>query len=251
MASKWVVVIVVLCTTLEVVVSQRPPHWSHQYKHPRRSLLSTTEEEDEDMAPDYQPKEEENCNLTALEQLAQSTYCRPRMDFEILSRPNDHSILYPEAVRVERCSGGCFGAVTCSAVTMENVTVPVIRFNMAEGGTLQCTEVTVVRHKTCHCGCTKKESDCGEYQHYNRDTCSCECTNDAEKERCRPLSPPMRWNSYWCFCQCPEWHSCGSPQDYFDQDLCSCQPFMTNLPDAKMILNVMKPLEWTKLPPPL
>ncbi|XP_064465533.1 uncharacterized protein LOC135377185 isoform X2 [Ornithodoros turicata] len=218
MGSTRVTVFLTLFSVLVVCVSQTPKYWDRQYAYSRYRGPEPPRLERQHPIPTLTYKSHDRCNLTAVQVLVQTTYCRPRMEYETLLSPYLHSAVYPEVVRVDRCSGGCFGMVTCYPGYTENVTVPVLLFNLVEGGTLQCAKMTVLRHKNCKCDCILQPRDCTVYQWYNKDSCGCECGKFTEKSRCLSDTRLIwEWDERKCKCECRHKLEC-STSNYFDDE---------------------------------
>lgn len=100
--------------------------------------------------------------------------------------------------------------------------------------------IEVEKHTKCKCDCRVKESDCSEYQRYNKASCSCVCMNIEDQKKClvcRQLEfritmensivsflqalPEKIWESDRCRCRCREDLKC-STDTYPDYNTCTC-----------------------------
>ncbi|KAK2587278.1 hypothetical protein KPH14_003008 [Odynerus spinipes] len=139
---------------------------------------------------------------------------------------NSAKLIYPSCVRVKRCGGCCAHALfSCQPVATEIRNIEVTVYDISAKLLPVCKDkeiIAVEEHTQCKCDCKIKEEHCNKKQIYEKDICSCVCTNTDEEQKCRSNNHIKLWDGDRCTCLCRELQDCSTGY-YFDQNSCSCQ----------------------------
>lgn len=129
----------------------------------------------------------------------------------------------PSHVTVKRCSGGCHTlSLDCVSTNTVKRKVEVLLARCPLGGgkcEKECAHVEVEDEVECQCGCRKKAEECREDQTFQKETCSCQCTDIVSLTSCQESG--RSWDSSSCSCLCPHSITC-SPGQELDTDTCTC-----------------------------
>ncbi|XP_066146637.1 uncharacterized protein [Euwallacea fornicatus] len=161
------------------------------------------------------------CISKSLKKITSKVKCKPRPVIVELT-PTSGKIVFNK-VLTKRCSGFCSHGQECTAIHTQNTSVSVIV--LTSEGMSQCATVMVPIHVRCKCQCRITEKDCNSQQKYNKQSCSCRCSNEGDKTDCINRKPAGKfsWNEKTCACECKK---SEKPQcttgTVWDENQCKC-----------------------------
>ncbi|XP_066146630.1 uncharacterized protein [Euwallacea fornicatus] len=166
-------------------------------------------------------KGNKGCISKSLKKITSKVKCKPRPVIVELT-PTSGKIVFNK-VLTKRCSGFCSHGQECTAIHTQNTSVSVIV--LTSEGMSQCATVMVPIHVRCKCQCRITEKDCNSQQKYNKQSCSCRCSNEGDKTDCINRKPAGKfsWNEKTCACECKK---SEKPQcttgTVWDENQCKC-----------------------------
>ncbi|XP_032241035.2 balbiani ring protein 3 [Nematostella vectensis] len=122
-------------------------------------------------------------------------YCAPYPKVVPVPQRHFSQYVFPMNVQLHRCAGtpqcSIGGSHICALKRRETILLKV-----TEANTGSFNYVTMHNHTACHCACTKKPSDCNQFQRFDEIACACVCKR---KWKC---SAGKTWNPKLCYCEC-------------------------------------------------
>ena len=155
--------------------------------------------------------------------------CSPRKTVVKLPIPGDEKIskVMPTEVIVNRCKGSCHNPHhSCFPTNITSLSIPVLLSYCGNDKTTgicekKCSQVEVVKHNACSCGCEKTKNSCRYDQKFNNETCQCECLKDISWKCFQEMK---QWDPHYCSCRCHLHHfsPCAPNYAYDFHGECKC-----------------------------